>query len=72
VQVRLGTENGSLVFEVSDDGKGFDPARTPPGSGLTNMRDRVEALGGSVEVTSRPGEGTLVRGRIPVQRGKRT
>jgi len=72
LDVRLGTENGRLVFEVSDDGKGFDPDSTPPGSGLTNMRDRLEALGGSVEVSSRPGEGTTVKGRIPVQSEERT
>ena len=72
VEVNLRTDNSHLVFEVNDDGKGFDPERTPPGSGLTNMRDRLEALGGSVEVTSRLGEGTLVRGRIPVQAVERT
>jgi signal transduction histidine kinase len=66
VNVSLRQENGHLVFEVRDDGKGFDPERTPKGSGLTNMRDRLEALGGSVEVSSHPGSGTSVRGRIPV------
>jgi signal transduction histidine kinase len=72
VEVNLRADNGHLVFEVADDGKGFDPERTPLGSGLTNMRDRLEALGGSVEVTSRPGEGTTVKGRIPVHAGERT
>jgi signal transduction histidine kinase len=66
VTVRLGQEGGELVFEVVDDGRGFDPAATPPGSGLQNMADRLEALGGAVEVASAPGDGTKVTGRIPV------
>ncbi len=66
VTVRLWAENGALVFAVEDDGRGFDPQRTPPGSGLQNMSDRLEALGGGVDVRSSPGEGTVVVGRIPV------
>jgi signal transduction histidine kinase len=69
VTVRLGQADGDLVFTVTDDGKGFDPATTPQGSGLQNMRDRLEALGGSVEVVSEPGRGTTVTGRIPVAGG---
>ncbi|HEX6206748.1 MAG TPA: histidine kinase [Actinomycetota bacterium] len=65
--VRLSEETGHLLFVVSDDGVGFDPETTPRGSGLQNMADRLEALGGTVEVSSAPGEGTTVRGRIPVQ-----
>jgi signal transduction histidine kinase len=65
--VRLGHQDGDLVFEVSDDGRGFDPAATPQGSGLQNMADRLEALGGTVEVASAPGQGTTVTGRIPVR-----
>jgi signal transduction histidine kinase len=64
--VRLRREDGDLAFEVEDDGRGFDPDVTPRGSGLQNMLDRLEALGGSVEIASRVGEGTKVRGRIPV------
>jgi signal transduction histidine kinase len=65
--IRLGRSNGDLTFEVTDDGRGFDPA-TVEGSGLTNMRDRVEAVGGALDVSSTPGSGTTVRGRIPVER----
>jgi signal transduction histidine kinase len=64
--VRLGHEDAHLVFTVTDDGRGFDPATTPRGSGLQNMADRLEALGGRVEVDSAPGSGTTVTGRIPV------
>jgi signal transduction histidine kinase len=67
--IRLGQEDGDLIFAVSDDGRGFDPEVTPSGSGLQNMRDRVDALGGSVDVASSPGRGTTVTGRIPVATG---
>jgi signal transduction histidine kinase len=66
--VRLSEEDGELLFTVTDDGRGFDPATTPRGSGLQNMADRLDALGGRFEVVSRPNEGTTVTGRIPVQR----
>jgi signal transduction histidine kinase len=64
--VRLGRDDGNLVFAVTDDGRGFDPATTPLGSGLQNMADRVEALGGTIEVASTPGVGTTITGSIPV------
>jgi signal transduction histidine kinase len=67
VVVRLRDDDGALHFEVEDDGAGFDPATTHKGAGLLNMGDRVDALGGIVAVTSRPGEGTHVRGELPIQ-----
>jgi signal transduction histidine kinase len=65
--VRLGQEDAHLVFAITDDGRGFDPASTPRGSGLQNMADRLEAIGGSVDVSSTPGRGTRITGRIPVR-----
>jgi signal transduction histidine kinase len=59
------SDGAGLRFEVRDDGAGFT-AGTPEGAGLTNMRDRVSALGGDVEVASAAGAGTVVTGSIPV------
>jgi signal transduction histidine kinase len=64
-EVRLAQMNGDLTFEVSDDGAGFDTGRTSYGTGLRGMADRVEAIGGVLEIRSAPGEGTSVTGRIP-------
>jgi len=66
VDLRLEHRDGHLAFEIADDGHGFDPAWAR-GSGLTNMRDRVEALGGVLEVISTSGSGATIRGRIPVE-----
>jgi signal transduction histidine kinase len=65
VVVRLREDRGDLAFAVEDDGKGFDARTTRRGAGLQNMEDRLSALGGSLEVRSRPGEGTVVEGWIP-------
>jgi signal transduction histidine kinase len=62
--VRLAEADGHLTFEVEDDGCGFRPSETRFGTGLQGMADRLDALGGDLEVTSEPGRGTLVRGRL--------
>jgi signal transduction histidine kinase len=67
VMIALSASDGDLTFSVSDDGVGFVLADTPRGAGLTNMRDRVEALGGALEIESAPDQGTTLRGRIPVE-----
>ncbi|HWO70797.1 MAG TPA: sensor histidine kinase [Actinomycetota bacterium] len=67
VIVRLWPEDRELRFAVEDDGPGFDPNSTPLGAGLRNMADRLDALGGSLEIRSATGSGTVVEGRIPVR-----
>jgi signal transduction histidine kinase len=69
ILVRVAPEDGELRFTVEDDGRGYDPPTTPRGSGLQNMADRIEALGGSLEVRSSPGRGTAVTGRLPAPSG---
>jgi signal transduction histidine kinase len=69
VTVRLDENQGRLAFEVEDDGAGFDPSSTSYGTGLQGMADRLSAQGGSLEVTSKPGEGTTVIGRVPLSAG---
>lgn len=68
--VRLWEQGDWLRFEVRDSGEGFDPEAIPSGSGLLNMRDRIEAVAGRLWVTSRRGEGTLIRGRVPAALAK--
>ena len=65
--VRLTQSNGSLVFEVVDDGKGFDPETAERGSGLQGIADRLAALGGRLHVRSAPGAGVTLVGSIPVE-----
>ena len=66
VSVTLSQVNGQLRFEVADDGSGFDPGATGYGTGLQGIADRVGALHGDLAVSSRPGGGTKVVGRIEV------
>ena len=61
--------SGGLEIEISDDGVGFDLDAAPPGTGLTNMRDRIAACGGTLRVESVPGEGTRIHACIPATSG---
>jgi signal transduction histidine kinase len=63
--IKLTQINGSLTFEVADDGDGFDPTTTGYGTGLQGMADRLDAIGGTLIVRSEPGHGTSVTGRAP-------
>ena len=63
IDVALTRENEGLLLSVSDDGiGGADPGR---GSGLVGLRDRVEALGGSLAIKSKAGDGTSVVATLP-------
>jgi signal transduction histidine kinase len=67
VTVMMEERYGSMRLSVQDDGVGgADPAR---GSGLVGIRDRVEALGGTFEVSSPVGEGTLIQVALPLETG---
>src|SRR5262249_772907 len=57
--------NGTLTFALAADRAGFGPASTGYGTGLRGMADRLEAIGGSLDVASAPGTGTRVVGRVP-------
>jgi signal transduction histidine kinase len=64
IEVSLAPRHGSLVLSIRDDGiGGADPAG---GSGLVGLTDRVEALGGSIHVQNRPGDGTQIIAELPL------
>jgi signal transduction histidine kinase len=65
--VSLAQTNGTLTFAVADDGVGFTVGeRASTGTGLQGMADRLDAIGGVLEIRSAPGEGTTILGRVPV------
>jgi signal transduction histidine kinase len=66
LSVALSHQDGGVVLEIEDDGKGFDPTDVQGGGrGLSNIRQRAEAAGGVLEITSREGEGTRLTLRFP-------
>jgi signal transduction histidine kinase len=65
IDVSLEQRDGSLVLSIGDDGVGGADAGR--GSGLVGLTDRVEALGGSIRVSSRPGKGTQITAELPVE-----
>jgi len=64
--VALSSDADAIAFEIRDDGPGFDVAATDRGMGLQIVQDRVDALEGTLEVTSEPGRGTRIAVRLPV------
>jgi signal transduction histidine kinase len=68
VWVRAGGDEKGYWIEVRDDGEGFDPSEPAPDGhlGLRALRDLLADAGGRLMVHSRPGEGSLVRGELPL------
>ena len=70
--VEFKREPKSLRILVTDDGRGFDPALQrqagpqKPSFGLIGIQERVKIMGGILEITSRPGEGTRLSAHIPL------
>ncbi|HVY04382.1 MAG TPA: histidine kinase [Burkholderiales bacterium] len=69
---RVEGRNGlaEIEFGFEDNGRGFDPGRPRQGLGLVGLRERVEALNGSFDLQSAPGQGVRVRASIPVRNGQ--
>jgi signal transduction histidine kinase len=66
--IDLDFDGTHLQFAIRDSGVGFDPAATERGAGLQNIVDRLDALDGILQIESRPGGGTTLRGRLPAPR----
>jgi hypothetical protein len=67
-EVLIKNEDKDVVISISDNGQGFDPRSIQKGNGLKNMKLRIEAMGGTVDIESGPGKGTKVTGRLPIAR----
>jgi signal transduction histidine kinase len=67
IEVRADSRDGTLALSIRDDGiGGADPGR---GSGIIGLKDRVEALGGTISVLSPPGHGTTLNVQLPARSG---
>jgi signal transduction histidine kinase len=67
-RIRIAASSGTVVVEIRDDGRGFDPASSHPGHfGLESMASRAAEIGGALTIMSAPGQGTAVRVEVPAQ-----
>jgi signal transduction histidine kinase len=65
VRVTLARDQHAIEFTISDNGAGIQSDRSVNGMGITGMHDRIEAVGGQLEIRSAPHQGTMVHGTIP-------
>jgi signal transduction histidine kinase len=66
--VEIADAAGTVLVTIRDDGHGFDPASSTTGFGLAGMHERAELLGGTLEIRSAPGQGTIVMATFRVTR----
>ena len=64
--IEVGLDQNVLTVKVEDNGKGFDMNNIKEGSGLGNMKDRAEEMGGTYEIHSTPGVGTSIVLTTPI------
>jgi signal transduction histidine kinase len=64
--VVLARNGDRLRIDVCDDGRGFEPRRVGAATGLVGLKDRIEAVGGTLDVRSGPGRGTTLTAVLPV------
>ena len=67
VHVELGADDTRISLRIIDDGVGFDTSRNAGGLGLESMRQRVRAVGGSIDISSSQNSGTRIEVRVPVR-----
>jgi len=72
IRIAVWERDDRLGFEVRDDGVGFDPGTAPRGTGLQGMADRLDAVGGELQVSSVPGSGTTISGAISLSANARS
>lgn len=65
-KVNVAGQDGAVAIRVTDDGVGFEPEKAKGGIGLRNLRKRADALNGTLEIKSKPGEGATVEVVFPV------
>ena len=67
VEVQVAQRDGRVVLTIRDDGGGFDPAQPTSGLGVLGMRERAQALGGTLRVESAEDAGTLIEAVLPLE-----
>ena len=65
INIRIAKTNQIRRIEIQDDGAGFDPNQTSTGSGMSNLKNRMETIGGKFYLTSESGKGTHITLELP-------